>query len=139
MITVEDIQIKVYQLLKEKLKAVKLTGSVGYTRHDFTKEDVIILSKGSEGSSDICVGSIVVNIHVPDIKRKKKDGSIMYDINFPRLMEIRTATIEALNSYYNAEEGYNWLISHLDPATKEQDQDEHFFPVYLEIYIRHNK
>lgn len=45
MITVEDIQIKVYQLLKEKLKAVKLTGSVGYTRHDFTKEDVIILSK----------------------------------------------------------------------------------------------
>ena len=54
-------------------------------------------------------------------------------------MEIRTATIEALNSYYNAEEGYNWLISHLDPATKEQDQDEHFFPVYLEIYIRHNK
>ena len=75
MITVEDIQIKVYQLLKEKLKAVKLTGSVGYTRHDFTKEDVIILSKGSEGSSDLCVGSIVVNIHVPDIKSKKKDGS----------------------------------------------------------------
>lgn len=139
MITVEDIQIKVYQLLKEKLKAVKLTGSVGYTRHDFTKEDVIILSKGSEGSSDLCFGSIVVNIHVPDIKRKKKDGSILYDINFPRLMEIRTATIEALNSYYNAEEGYNWVISHLDPATKEQDQDEHFFPVYLEIYIRHNK
>ena len=75
MITVEDIQIKVYQLLKEKLKAVKLTGSVSYTRHDFTKEDVIILSKGSEGSSDLCVGSIVVNIHVPDIKHKKKDGS----------------------------------------------------------------
>ena len=75
----------------------------------------------------------------PGSQRKKKDGSILYDINFPRLMEIRTATIEALNSYYNAEEGYNWVISHLDPATKEQDQDEHFFPVYLEIYIRHNK
>ena len=78
-------------------------------------------------------------ITVEDIQIKKKDGSILYDINFPRLMEIRTATIEALNSYYNAEEGYNWVISHLDPATKEQDQDEHFFPVYLEIYIRHNK
>lgn len=138
MITTEEIMTRVYQMLTASDVAKSLTGSVCYERHDYTKEDIVVVSKGSDGDKHLSYGSIVVNVHVPDIK-SRRGSTTVYDTNFPRLIELRSKVIETLQDHYERGKGYDWTIGRLDPPMKEVGQNEHFVTVYLEVTIRKNK
>lgn len=137
MITVEEISTRVFTILQKSEVKQLITGVIDYSRHDYTKEDVIIISKGSDGEDNRRLGSIVLNIHVPDLKSGK--STIKYDINFPRLIAIRKAVIAVLQSHYEIGSGYNWTVGRLDPPMQEVGQNEHFLAVYLDITIRNKK
>ena len=135
MITTEEISIKVYQMLKASPVASMISGSIGYQREDYTKEDVVIVPHTVDGEGSVRFGQINVNIHVPDLKSR---GKSVYITNIKRLVEIRGAVIDALQSHYESGTGYNWTIGRINPPIKEQGFDEHFVSIALAITIREN-
>lgn len=133
MITTEEISIRVYQLLQESEVKTMINGVIGYERNDYAKEDVVIVPHTIDGEGSVRFGEIKVNIHVPDIVNKRKS---VYTTNFQRLIDIRSKVIDVLKNHYEIGKGYNWSIGRLNPPIKEQNQNEHFVSLSLEITVR---
>lgn len=133
MITTEEISIRVYQLLQESEVKTMINGVIGYERNDCAKEDVVIVPHTIDGEGSVRFGGIKVNIHVPDIVNKRKS---VYTTNFQRLIDIRSKVIDVLKNHYEIGKGYNWNIGRLNPPIKEQNQNEHFVSLSLEITVR---
>lgn len=133
MITTEEISIRVYQLLHESEVKTMINGVIGYERNDYAKEDVVIVPHTIDGEGSVRFGEIKVNIHVPDIVNKRKS---VYTTNFQRLIDIRSKVIDVLKNHYEIGKGYNWNIGRLNPPIKEQNQNEHFVSLSLEITVR---
>lgn len=133
MITTEEISIRVYQLLQESEVKTMINGVIGYERNDYAKEDVVIVPHTIDGEGSVRFGEIKVNIHVPDIVNKRKS---VYTTYFQRLIDIRSKVIDVLKNHYEIGKGYNWNIGRLNPPIKEQNQNEHFVSLSLEITVR---
>lgn len=133
MITTEEISIRVYQLLQESEVKTMINGVIGCERNDYAKEDVVIVPHTIDGEGSVRFGEIKVNIHVPDIVNKRKS---VYTTNFQRLIDIRSKVIDVLKNHYEIGKGYNWNIGRLNPPIKEQNQNEHFVSLSLEITVR---
>lgn len=136
MITTEEIAIRVYQLLKGSDVNTLISGVIDYERNDYTKEDVIIVPHTIDGEGSVRFGQININIHVPDIVKSVGKGLSVYRVNFPRLIEIRAKVIEVLQDHYEVGKGYNWSIGRLNPPIKEQNHNEHFVSLPLELTVR---
>lgn len=133
MITTEEIAVRVYQLLQESEVKTMINGVIGYERNDYTKEDIVIVPHTIDGEGSVRFGEIKVNIHVPDIANKSKS---VYRTNFQRLIDIRAKVIEVLKNHCEVGKGYNWTIGTLNPPIKEQNHNEHFVSLGLEITVR---
>lgn len=138
MLTTEEIAIRVYQMLQKSVVKTMISGLIGYERNDYTREDVIIVPHTIDGEGSVRFGQINVNIHVPDIIVPIEKGKSVYKINFRRLIEIRAKVIEVLQGHYEKGEGYNWTIGRINPPIKEQDHNEHFASLALELTVRNN-
>ena len=136
MITTEEIATRVYQMLQKSEVKKIISGVIDYERNDYTKEDVIIVPHTIDGEGSVRFGQININIHVPDIPKLLSRGKSVYRINFLRLIEIRKKVIEVLKSHYESGKGYNWNIGRLNPPIKEQNHDEHFVSLALELTVR---
>ncbi len=137
MMTTEEISVRVRQLLNEANETKRfISGLIDYERSDYSKEDVIIVPHTIDGEGSVRYGQINVNIHVPDIA-VKAGGHISYRTDFKRLIEIRSRVIEVLRSHYESGEGWNWTIGRLNPPIKEQNHNEHFVSLALELTVRH--
>lgn len=135
MIGSDEIAIKVYKLLRKA--RLSISGEVSYDRIDYSKEDVIIIPHTIDGEdSNIRLGQINVNIHVPDIEVDDNNGNKIYVADRKRLIDIRKECIEALRDHYESEEGYNWYIGRLNPPIKEPQFNEHFVTISLELVVR---
>lgn len=139
MITTEEIAVRVYQLLTESEVNTMITGSIDYERNDYDKEDVIIVPHVIDGENSVRNGQINVNIHVPDVAVPTQGGKSVFRIRHQRLIDIRAKVIETLKSHYESGQGWNWTIGQLNPPIKEQDHDEHFVSLPLEITVREKK
>lgn len=133
MITTEEIAVRVYQLLQESEVKTMINGVIGYERNDYAKEGVVIVPHTIDGEGFVRFGEIKVNIHVPDIANKSKS---VYSTNFQRLIDIRAKVIEVLHNHCEVGKGYNWTIGKLNPPIKEQNHNEHFVSLGLEITVR---
>lgn len=133
MITTEEIAVRVYQLLQESEVKTMINGVIGYERNDYAKEGVVIVPHTIDGEGSVRFGEIKVNIHVPDIANKSKS---VYSTNFQRLIDIRAKVIEVLKNHCEVGKGYNWTIGKLNPPIKEQNHNEHFVSLGLEITVR---
>lgn len=133
MITTEEIAVRVYQLLQESEVKTMINGVIGYERNDYAKEGVVIVPHTIDGEGSVRFGEIKVNIHVPDIANKSKS---VYSTNFQRLIDIREKVIEVLQNHCEVGKGYNWTIGKLNPPIKEQNHNEHFVSLGLEITVR---
>lgn len=133
MITTEEISVRVYQLLQESEVKTMINGVIGYERNDYSKESVVIVPHTIDGEGSVRFGEIKVNIHVPDIANKSKS---VYSTNFQRLIDIRAKVIEVLQNHCEVGKGYNWTIGKLNPPIKEQNHNEHFVSLGLEITVR---
>lgn len=133
MITTEEIAVRVYQLLQESEVKTMINGVIGYERNDYAKEGVVIVPHTIDGEGSVRFGEIKVNIHVPDIANKSKS---VYSTNFQRLIDIRAKVIEILQNHCEVGKGYNWTIGKLNPPIKEQNHNEHFVSLGLEITVR---
>lgn len=133
MITTEEIAVRVYQLLQESEVKTMINGVIGYERNDYEKEGVVIVPHTIDGEGSVRFGEIKVNIHVPDIANKSKS---VYSTNFQRLIDIRAKVIEVLQNHCEVGKGYNWTIGKLNPPIKEQNHNEHFVSLGLEITVR---
>ena len=136
MITTEEIATRVYQMLQESEVKTIISGVIDYERNDYTKEDVIIVPHTIDGEGSVRFGQININIHVPDIAKPMGKGKSVHRINFPRLIEIRAKVIEVLQNHYEVGKGYNWNVGRLNPPIKEQNHDEHFVSLALELTVR---
>jgi len=136
MITTEEIATRVYQMLQESEVSTMISGVIDYERNDYTKEDVIIVPHTIDGEGSVRFGQININIHVPDIAKPMGKGKSVHRINFPRLIEIRAKVIEVLQNHYEVGKGYNWNVGRLNPPIKEQNHDEHFVSLALELTVR---
>ena len=140
MITTEEISVRVYQMLCASEVPDMITGVVDYERNDYSKEDVIIVPHTIDGEDAFPrFGQINVNIHVPDVKVIAEDGSPIFRIAFQRLIDIRAKVIEVLKNHYESGDGWNWYIGRLNPPIKEQNHDEHFVSLALELTVRERK
>lgn len=110
-----------------------INGVIGYERNDYAKEGVVIVPHTIDGEGSVRFGEIKVNIHVPDIANKSKS---VYSTNFQRLIDIRAKVIEVLQNHCEVGKGYNWTIGKLNPPIKEQNHNEHFVSLGLEITVR---
>lgn len=133
MITTEEIAVRVYQLLQESEVKTMINGVIGYERNDYAKEGVVIVPHTIDGEGSVRFGEIKVNIHVPDIANKSKS---VYSTNFQRLIDIRAKVIGVLQNHCEVGKGYNWTIGKLNPPIKEQNHNEHFVSLGLEITVR---
>ncbi len=136
MITTEEIATRVYQMLQESEVKTMISGVIDYERNDYTKEDVIIVPHTIDGEGSVRFGQININIHVPDISKPMGKGKSVHRINYPRLIEIRAKVIEVLQNHYEVGMGYNWNVGRLNPPIKEQNHDEHFVSLALELTVR---
>lgn len=136
MITTEEIATRVYQMLQESEVKTMISGVIDYERNDYTKEDVIIVPHTIDGEGSVRFGQININIHVPDIAKPMGKGKSVHRINYPRLIEIRAKVIEVLQNHYEVGMGYNWNVGRLNPPIKEQNHDEHFVSLALELTVR---
>lgn len=136
MLTTEEIATRVYQMLQESEVSTMISGVIDYERNDYTKEDVIIVPHTIDGEGSVRFGQININIHVPDIAKPMGKGKSVHRINFPRLIEIRAKVIEVLQNHYEVGKGYNWNVGRLNPPIKEQNHDEHFVSLALELTVR---
>ncbi len=135
MITTEEIAVVAHNMLQESSVAEMISGQIDYERNDYTKEDVIIIPHKIDGEMSVRFGQVNVNIHVPDLVLKSGRQPV-YRTNFPRLIEIRSAVIDVLQSHYQTDEGWNWTIGGLNPPIKEPGKNEHFVSLPLEITVR---
>ena len=126
-------------MLQESEVKDMISGLIDYERNDYTKEDVIIIPHRIDGEGSVRFGQINVNIHVPDITIPQGKGKSVHRINFDRLIGIRAKVIEVLQNHYESGEGYNWNIGSLNPPIKEQNHDEHFVSLALELTVRNKK
>ena len=133
MITTEEISVRVHQLLQESEVKTMINGVIGYERNDYAKEGIVIVPHTIDGEGSVRFGEIKVNIHVPDIANKSKS---VYSTNFQRLIDIRAKVIEVLQNHCEVGKGYNWTIGKLNPPIKEQNHNEHFVSLGLEITVR---
>ena len=136
MLTTEEIATRVYQMLQESEVSTMISGVIDYERNDYTKEDVIIVPHTIDGEGSVRFGQININIHVPDIAKPMGKGKSVHRINYPRLIEIRAKVIEVLQNHYEVGKGYNWNVGRLNPPIKEQNHDEHFVSLALELTVR---
>ena len=136
MLTTEEIATRVYQMLQESEVSTLISGVIDYERNDYTKEDVIIVPHTIDGEGSVRFGQININIHVPDVAKPMGKGKSVHRINFPRLIEIRAKVIEVLQNHYEVGKGYNWNVGRLNPPIKEQNHDEHFVSLALELTVR---
>lgn len=137
MMTTEEISVRVFQLLNEANDTGRfISGRIDYERNDYSGEDVIIVPHTIDGEGSVRYGQINVNIHVPDILIEA-GGHTAYRTDFKRLIEIRSRVIEVLRSHYESGEGWNWTIGRLNPPIKEQNHNEHFVSLALELTVRH--
>ena len=136
MITTEEIATRVYQMLQESEVKTMISGVIDYERNDYTNEDVIIVPHTIDGEGSVRFGQININIHVPDIAKPMGKGKSVHRINYPRLIEIRAKVIEVLQNHYEVGMGYNWNVGRLNPPIKEQNHDEHFVSLALELTVR---
>lgn len=136
MLTTEEIATRVYQMLQESEVKTMISGVIDYERNDYTKEDVIIVPHTIDGEGSVRFGQININIHVPDIAKPMGKGKSVHRINYPRLIEIRAKVIEVLQKHYEVGMGYNWNVGRLNPPIKEQNHDEHFVSLALELTVR---
>lgn len=136
MLTTEEIATRVYQMLQESEVSTMISGVIDYERNDYTKEDVIIVPHTIDGEGSVRFGQININIHVPDIAKPMGKGKSVHRINYPRLIEIRAKVIEVLQNHYEVGMGYNWNVGRLNPPIKEQNHDEHFVSLALELTVR---
>lgn len=140
MITTEEISVKVYQMLSESEVKDIISGSIGYERADYSLEDIIIIPHTIDGESSVRYGQININIHVPDIVTSNKtEQHPKYVTNFQRLIDIRKKVIEVLKSHYEVGSGWNWIIGRLNPPIKEQNYNEHYVSLALEVTVREKK
>lgn len=135
MISTEEIAITIYQKLNNSEVKTFISGVIDYERNDYTKEDVIIVPHTIDGEGSIRYGRININIHVPDLLMTVENRSV-YRINHARLVAIRKKVIEVLKRHYEVGKGYNWTIGRLNPPIKEQDHNEHFVSLALELTVR---
>lgn len=139
MITTEEISVRVYQMLCASEVPDMITGVVDYERTDYTKEDVIIVPHAIDGEDSVRFGQINVNIHVPDIVEAVPDSEPRFRTDFQRLIDIRSKVIEVLKNHYESGQGYNWYIGLVNPPIKEQNHNEHFVSIALELTVREKK
>ena len=139
MITTEEIAVRVFQMLSESEVASEITGVIDYERTDYTKEDVIIIPRSIIGEDSVRPGQINVNIHVPDLKGTGPDGATVFRINFDRLIDLRSKVIKVLKNHYEKGAGYNWYVGLINPPMKEENHDEHFVSIALELTVREKK
>lgn len=135
MISTDDIATRVYHILKNSPVSGMISGTIAYFRIDYSKEDIIIVAHTMHGSSSLRYGQINVNIHVPDLSIKVGTAGTFVP-NKKRLNDIRNEVATILRKHYDADDGYSWTVSSMDPAIKEPDHNEHFMSVKLEITIR---
>lgn len=133
MITTEEIAVKVRQMLMNSKVKSMISGSIGYERNDYTKEDVIIVPHTIDGEGSVRFGQINVNIHIPDLLNKAKNA---YKCDFQRIIDVRSEVINVLKHHYEVGQGYNWTVGLVNPPIKEQDHNEHFASIALEITVR---
>ena len=121
MITTEEIAVVVRDTLLGDAKINSLLSDpdnqIDYERSDYTTDGIIIIPRTIQGEGSVRNGQI---------NRK----------NFPRLIELKKAVIDALKNHFQVEEGWNWSIGLINPPMKEQGHDEHFVSIALEITVR---
>lgn len=135
MISTEDIAEDVYRILMGSTVAGMISGEIGYHRYDYTNEDIIIVPHTMIGSSSVRHGQININIHVPDEKMIIKEKET-YVPKFQRLKTLKKEVATILKKHYDGNKGYSWTVEAMDPAIKEQNHDEHFMCVKLELVVR---
>ncbi|MGE9516649.1 MAG: hypothetical protein ACQPRJ_03990 [Solitalea-like symbiont of Acarus siro] len=133
MLTGLDISTKVYQVLVTSPVKSEITGIIDYCRDDYSKEDIVIIPRTVIGDKSLRFSQINVNIHVPDITNGSKTKP-----NLARLAYLSKLVIATLKSHYEYDEGYNWYIATIDPPYKENDINEHFVTLKLDVTIRNN-
>ena len=136
MISTEEIAVIVYQLLQGSQVKNMISGVIDYEREDYTKEDVIIVPHTINGEGSVRFGQININIHVPDLLIKRAKGATVYKKRFQRLIDIRSAVIEVLQNHFEPGTGISWTVGLLNPPIKEQDHNEHYVSIALEITVR---
>lgn len=135
MISTEDIAEDVYSILMDSTVSGMISGEIGYHRYDYTNEDIIIVPHTMIGSSSVRHGQININIHVPDEKMIIKEKET-YVPKFQRLKTLKKEVATILKKHYDGNKGYSWTVEAMDPAIKEQNHDEHFMCVKLELVVR---
>jgi hypothetical protein len=135
MISTEDIAEDVYRILKSSTVSGNISGSISYFRYDYTKEDIIIVPHTMIGSSSLRHGQININIHVPDQKMIINNKET-YVPNQTKLKALKKEVATILKKHYDGNKGYSWTVEAMDPAIKEQNHNEHFMCVKLELVVR---
>ncbi len=135
MISTEDIAEDVYRILNDSAIVGMISGEIGYHRYDYTTEDIIIVPHTMVGSSSVRHGQININIHVPDEKMIINNKET-YVPKFQRLKVLKKEVATILKKHYDGNTGYSWTVEAMDPAIKEQNHDEHFMCVKLELVVR---
>lgn len=138
MITTEEIAIKVREMLIKSALKDAITGTVDYERNDYSKEDVIIIPRTSDGEGSVRTAYLNVNIHVPDLPMRVGNSTV-YRTDYKRLIELRAIAIQVLERHYEVGSGWNWSIGELQPPFKEAERNEHFVSLTLEVTIRVKK
>ncbi|HBG40086.1 MAG TPA: hypothetical protein DDW85_01565 [Porphyromonadaceae bacterium] len=139
MITTEEIGLRVREVLLAAKIDKEVAGGVDFYRTDYTKEGVIIVPHSITGEGSVRFGQIKINIHVPDITRSNpKSENPAYVPYLKRLIEIRSKVIETLKNHFEIGKGYNWNIGMISPPIKEEEQNEHFVSISLDITVRNN-
>lgn len=133
MLTGLDIATRVYQVLVSSMIKREITGIIDYCRDDYSKEDIVIIPRTVIGDKSLRFSQVNVNIHVPDIRNGSKTKP-----NLARLLHLSKLVIDILKSHYEYDKGYNWYIATIDPPYKENDINEHFITIKLEVTIRNN-
>ena len=133
MISTDEIAVRVRRILIDS--GITISGTIGYDRIDYSKEDIIVVPHTMIGGSSVRRGQININIHVPDINTATASNP-SYIPHRKRLIELRSQVSDVLREHYEVDEGYSWEISSTDPAIKEQNHNEHFMCVKLEVTIR---
>lgn len=140
MITTEEIAVVVRDTLLGDAQINSLLSDpdnqIDYERSDYTTDGIIIIPRTIQGEGSVRNGQININIHVPDLKSNTIQPNTVYRENFPRLIELKKAVIDALKNHFQVEEGWNWSIGLINPPMKEQGHDEHFVSIALEITVR---
>jgi hypothetical protein len=129
MITTHEIAIVVRNMLKSSSSFKDY--DISYDRTNYNKIGIIIVPHTIEGTGSLRRGAININIHVPNLK---VDNTVVP--NRVKLAEIRSEVTNLLDKHYEKSQGYNWTIGPINPPIPEENHDEHFVSVRLEIVVR---